>query len=105
MTKRRSSMYEAGQRSGAWLKMRVNRGQEFMIGGYTVAPKNFDALIFAYYEGDKLMYGARTRNRFTPSSREKLIQRFRQFRQPNAPLPIYLKARPAGRHSGSPRQR
>jgi bifunctional non-homologous end joining protein LigD len=27
VAKRRSSVYEAGQRSGAWLKMRVNRGQ------------------------------------------------------------------------------
>ena len=72
-------MYEAGQRSGAWLKMRVNRGQEFVIGGYTIGPRNNDALIFGYYEDDKLMYVARTRNGFTPSLREKLFQRFRQL--------------------------
>lgn len=41
--------------------MRVNRYQEFMIGGYTPSPKNFDALIFGYYERGKLMYVARTR--------------------------------------------
>jgi hypothetical protein len=36
----------------------VNRGQEFVIGGYT--PGNpFDALIVGYYEGDKLLYAAR----------------------------------------------
>jgi ATP-dependent DNA ligase len=34
--KRRSSRYEPGKRSGAWRKMRVNRGQDFVIGGYTV---------------------------------------------------------------------
>src|SRR5690242_14013528 len=28
VAKRRTSVYESGQRSGAWLKMRVNRGQE-----------------------------------------------------------------------------
>jgi bifunctional non-homologous end joining protein LigD len=77
VAKRRNSIYEPGQRSGAWRKMRVNRGQEFVIGGYTVSPRNFDALIFGYYEGDKLMYVARTRNGFTPASREKLFQRFR----------------------------
>ncbi|MFL6354833.1 MAG: ATP-dependent DNA ligase, partial [Bryobacteraceae bacterium] len=48
VAKRRISVYESGLRSGAWLKMRVNRGQEFVIGGYTVGPKNFDALIFGY---------------------------------------------------------
>jgi bifunctional non-homologous end joining protein LigD len=56
--------------------MRVNHGQEFVIGGYTPTGKNFDALIFGYYQGNKLMYAARTRNGFTPSLREKL---FRQF--------------------------
>src|ERR1019366_3565575 len=36
VAKRRDSRYEAGERSGAWAKMRVNEGQEFVIGGYTV---------------------------------------------------------------------
>jgi ATP-dependent DNA ligase len=34
--KRRDSRYEAGERSGAWTKIRVNERQEFVIGGYTV---------------------------------------------------------------------
>jgi ATP-dependent DNA ligase len=59
--------------------MRVNRGQEFVIGGYTLGPKNFDALIFGYYERGKLICVARTRNGFTPASRQKLFQQFRQL--------------------------
>ena len=35
VAKRRSSRYEPGLRSGAWQKMRINQGQEFVIGGYT----------------------------------------------------------------------
>jgi bifunctional non-homologous end joining protein LigD len=42
-------------------KMRVNQGQEFVIAGYTPAPKNFDAVVIGYYEGGKLIYAARTR--------------------------------------------
>jgi hypothetical protein len=68
VAKRRDSMYEAGQRSGAWQKMRINRGQEFVIGGYTPSGKTFDALIFGYYDGDRLIYAARTRNGFTPAA-------------------------------------
>ena len=34
IAKRRDSVYEAGRRFGAWAKMRVNKGQEFVIGGY-----------------------------------------------------------------------
>jgi ATP-dependent DNA ligase len=39
VAKRRDSMYEVGQRSGAWQKMRVNQGQELVIGGYTPSNK------------------------------------------------------------------
>ena len=72
----RDSRYEPGLRSGAWQKMRVNQGQEFVIGGYTVGGKTFDALVFGYYEGGQLIYAARTRNGFTPATREKLMQKF-----------------------------
>src|SRR5947208_12825410 len=32
--KRKDSHYQPGKRTGAWIKYRVNRGQEFVIGGY-----------------------------------------------------------------------
>jgi bifunctional non-homologous end joining protein LigD len=41
VAKRCTSVYEPGLRSGAWMKMRVNRGQEFVIGGYTRGTKTF----------------------------------------------------------------
>jgi bifunctional non-homologous end joining protein LigD len=69
IAKRRDSHYEPGQRSGALQKMRVNRGQEFVIGGYTSGPKNFAAR-FRFYDGERLMYAGRTGNGFTPASRQ-----------------------------------
>jgi bifunctional non-homologous end joining protein LigD len=77
VAKRCDSVYEPGLRSGAWMKMRVNRGQEFVIGGYTRGTKTFDALVFGYYEGDKLIYVARTRNGFTPVTRAQLFRKFK----------------------------
>ena len=77
VAKRKSSRYEPGLRSGAWLKMRVNQGQEFVIGGYTIGGATFDALVFGYYSDGKLMYAARTRNGFTPKIREELMKKFR----------------------------
>ena len=76
VAKRRDSLYEPGLRSGAWRKMRVNQGQEFVIGGYTPGGRSFDALIFGYYEGNNLIYVARTRNGFTPRSRLQLFEQF-----------------------------
>jgi len=77
VAKRRDSRYEAGIRSGAWAKMRINEGQEFVIGGYTLGGQTFDALVFGYYDGPRLLYAARTRNGFTPPLRESLMRRFR----------------------------
>jgi len=74
--KRRDSRYETGARSGAWQKMRINQGQEFVIGGYTVGGRTFDALVFGYYEGKKLLFAAKTRNGFTPAIRAELMRKF-----------------------------
>jgi ATP-dependent DNA ligase len=82
----RDSRYETGLRSGAWQKMRVNRGQEFVIGGYTVGTKTFDAVVFGYYESDRLIYAARTRNGFTPVVREQLFRKFRGLETEDCPF-------------------
>jgi DNA ligase D-like protein (predicted ligase) len=93
VAKRRVSRYEPGQRSGAWQKMRVNQGQAFVIAGYTVAPKSFDAIVFGYYDGGKLMYAGRTRNGFTPSSREQLFKRFKPLAAEHCPFANLPEAR------------
>ena len=86
VAKRRDSRYEPGQRSGVWQKMRLNQGQEFVIGGYTPSGRTFDALIFGYYEDNRLLYAARTRNGFTPAVREHLFKRFRGLETSQCPF-------------------
>jgi bifunctional non-homologous end joining protein LigD len=76
IAKRRKSAYEAGRRSGAWVKLRVNQGEELVIGGYTPSGRNFDTIVVGYYEGDQLIYVARVRNGFVPASRQALFRRF-----------------------------
>jgi ATP-dependent DNA ligase len=68
------------------MKMRVNRGQEFVIGGYTVGTNTFDALIFGYYEDGRLLYAARTRNGFTPVLRAQLFRKLRQLEIVDCPF-------------------
>ena len=93
VAKRRDSRYEPGQRSGAWAKMRVNQAQEFVIGGYTVGGRTFDALVFGYYNGARLIYVARTRNGFTPSSREALFRNFKGLEIAQCPFANLPEAR------------
>jgi bifunctional non-homologous end joining protein LigD len=86
VAKRLDSRYEPGMRSGAWMKMRVNRGQEFVIGGYTRGTKTFDALVFGVYDGKKLVYVARTRNGFTPATRAALFKAFKGLETDECPF-------------------
>ena len=66
--------------------MRLNQGQEFVIGGYTVGSRTFDALVFGYYEGGRLLYASRTRNGFTPALREDLMKRFKDLETKACPF-------------------
>jgi DNA ligase D-like protein (predicted ligase) len=96
VAKRTDSFYEAGKRSGAWVKHRVNLGQEFVIGGYTPGPNGIDAIVVGYYKGRDLIYVARTRNGFVPASRRGVFQRLRGLKRDDCPfanLPETRKAR------------
>jgi ATP-dependent DNA ligase len=74
--KRTDSLYESGKRSGAWIKYRVNRGQEFVIGGY-VPGNPLDSIIVGYYDGDKLMYAAKVRNGFVQRTRQEVYRKLK----------------------------
>jgi len=84
--KQKDSHYQPGKRSGAWIKHRVNRGQEFVIGGYFPGPHGIDSLIVGYYDGDKLMYVARTRNGFVPASRRQVFSKLKHLATLNCPF-------------------
>lgn len=101
MPKRPDSRYEFGRRSGAWQKMRINQGREFVIGGYTPSGRSFDAIIFGYYDADRrLVYAARTRNGFTPASRDELYKRFRSLETAKCPFVNYRRGGPGGGGKG-----
>jgi len=84
--KQKDTQYQPGKRSGAWIKYRVNRGQEFVIGGYFPGPHGIDSLIVGYYDGDKLMYVARTRNGFVPASRRQVFSKVKHLVTPDCPF-------------------
>jgi bifunctional non-homologous end joining protein LigD len=74
VAKRLDRSYEPGKRSGAWVKMRLNLGQEFVIGGFTPGTFGLDAVIVGVYEKGKLNYVARVRAGFVPASRRAVYE-------------------------------
>jgi DNA ligase D-like protein (predicted ligase) len=86
VAKRRNSSYEPGRRSGAWVKMRIGGGQEFVISGYTPSSKNFDALLVGYYDAGKLIFAAKVRNGFVPAMRDTVFHQFKKLRIKTCPF-------------------
>jgi bifunctional non-homologous end joining protein LigD len=86
VAKRRDSVYEPGQRSGAWAKYKTNQGQELVIGGYMPGKHVFDSLLVGYYDGDRLMFVGKIKNGFVPAVKEDLAKRFRRIESDTCPF-------------------
>lgn len=73
------------QASGAWLKYKVNKSREFVIGGYT--PGNpLDAVLVGYYERDRLIDTAKIRNGFVPRVRREVWQKLKGLEIASCPF-------------------
>jgi bifunctional non-homologous end joining protein LigD len=86
IAKKRDSLYESGERSGAWVKYRTNQGQEFVVGGYLPGPHYFDSLLVGTYKADKLLFIGKIRNGFVPRVRREVFQRLEKFRTQICPF-------------------
>jgi DNA ligase D-like protein (predicted ligase) len=86
VAKRCDSPYEPGKRSGLWQKYRLNLQQEFVIGGYTRGSNGFDALIIGFYRGKDLLFAARVRAGFVPSTRREVFTHIKGLRIAKCPF-------------------
>lgn len=94
--KRDGSVYESGERSGAWIKQRADRGQEFVIGGYVPGTHGVDRLLVGVFEKKRLIYVAKVKDGFVPRLREEVFAEFAGLatdKCPFANLPEEKKAR------------
>jgi bifunctional non-homologous end joining protein LigD len=86
VAKRTTSVYEPGKRSGAWVKFKVNKGQELVIGGYRPGKDYFDNLAVGYYNAGKLMFIAKIRNGFTPALKKQIASKFPKLETTRCPF-------------------
>lgn len=85
MAKRKDSTYETGRRSGAWIKIKFHKGQEFVVVGYTLPKKSrqhFGALLLGYYEGKRLIFCGRVGTGFTEKSLRSIYEKLRLLESP-----------------------
>jgi len=87
--KKRSSKYEPGRRSGAWIKLKTVNEQEFVIGGYTPpsgSRKHFGAILVGYYENGKLRFAGKVGSGFTEKTLASLRKKFRAEERDDCPF-------------------
>ena len=89
IAKRPGSPYEAGRRSGAWLKCKVHGEQEFVIGGFTPpegSRTHFGALLIGYHAAGRLLYAGKVGTGFDRATLADLHRRFLTLRREGCPF-------------------
>jgi bifunctional non-homologous end joining protein LigD len=87
--KRPDSVYESGQRSGAWIKLKLVNEEEMVIGGYTDpqgARHHFGALLLGFYCKGKLHFAGKVGTGFDTSGLRGLYRRFQKLEQSKCPF-------------------
>jgi bifunctional non-homologous end joining protein LigD len=77
VAKKRDSFYRAGTRVTTWLKFKINKAQEFVIGGYKPDATGFQSILVGYYQAKKLLFAGKVRQGFNPYIRAKLFEAMR----------------------------
>lgn len=86
--KRADSPY-AGSRNGDWIKVKCEKRQEFVIGGYTSSDKRskgISSLLLGVYEKEELVYAGRTGTGFSQKQRKELEGKFKSILRKTSPF-------------------
>ena len=94
--KRIDSIYEPGERSGAWIKQRTNMEQEFVIGGYIPGGRGFDALLVGVYEKKELIFVVKVKDGFVPRIRDEIFPALKTLKLPTARSQSCPRRKPRG---------
>jgi bifunctional non-homologous end joining protein LigD len=87
--KRKDSLYETGQRTGSWIKLKITLEQELVIGGFTNpqgSRKFIGALLVGYFEKGKFLFAGKVGTGFNEASLRALYRELDKIRIPNCPF-------------------
>lgn len=90
IAKRKDAPYEPGRRSRAWLKLKIEQRQEFVVGGYT-EPRNsrqhFGAILLGYYnDAGQLVYAGHTGGGFSRVTLTDMYRRLKTLERKTSPF-------------------
>jgi bifunctional non-homologous end joining protein LigD len=80
MAKRKDSLYHTKNRTKDWLKIKANKRQEVVIGGFTRnedTNKQFSSILVGVYEGKKLVYTGKVGTGFNEKMQKEMMEQFK----------------------------
>jgi len=80
MAKRKDSPYHVKDRTRDWLKIKANKRQEVVIGGFTKnedTVKPFSSLLVGVYEKKKLVYTGKVGTGFSTRQQKEMMEQFK----------------------------
>jgi len=77
VAKQRDSLYRAGTRVDSWLKFKIDKSQELVIGGYKPDGQTFQSILAGYYKNKQLLFAGKVRQGFNPAIRRRLWEAMR----------------------------
>ena len=86
VAKRRSSRYTPGERGSGWLKLKLDKQQELVVGGYRPGPGGVDSLLVGYYDGRQLRFAGKVRAGFTPRLRREVAAELKALHADRCPF-------------------
>ena len=89
IAKKASSAYTAGARSKEWLKIKANKKQEVVIGGYTKnddSSKLFSSLLVGVYKNNELVYTGKIGTGFNNKTEQDMMKQFKPLVIKKAPF-------------------
>jgi bifunctional non-homologous end joining protein LigD len=89
VAKLRASRYEPGRRSPAWLKIKLRREQELVVGGWLPGKgshKDLGSLIVGVYESERLVHAGQVGSGIDARMRRELLARFEPLRRETPPF-------------------
>jgi bifunctional non-homologous end joining protein LigD len=89
VAKLEDSKYHPGQRSHEWLKIKTNRRQEVVIGGFTNnddSSKVFSSLLVGVFEEGRLQYTGKVGTGFSDKTQREMMKQFKPLIRKECPF-------------------
>ncbi|WP_276347242.1 DNA ligase D [Daejeonella sp. JGW-45] len=91
IAKKADSTYSVNIRSREWLKIKISKKQEVVIGGYTRnkdTTKAFSSLLLGVYKNGEFQYAGKVGTGFSHSQQKEMLAKFKPLIIDKSPFPI-----------------